>query len=320
MSVDVLILSSLFDFATDEVTHELECAGVRYVRLNREQLAEHRLTLDPVSPMLWIDGPAGKHVIDDSLRSVYFRQPVFLRNTPASPLSLAEQLDRSQWMAFLRALSVFKRAAWMNSPAATYLAESKPYQLAVAASCGFLVPHTEITNDVTRIRTDFPCGVAIKSLDSVLLRDRSDSLFTYTTMHHSEEIADEAVRSAPLIAQDAIDPKIDIRVTVVGDQVFSVQVLADGRGIRGDWRLTPKSELAYVDVDMSEEDVARCRNLVRQLGLSFGAIDLAEGSAGISFIEVNPTGEWGWLSTEQRPIGVAIAAWLGRGHELVPSH
>lgn len=36
----------------------------------------------------------------------------------------------------------------MNDPSATYLAESKPYQLAVANELGFKVPRTMVTNDV----------------------------------------------------------------------------------------------------------------------------------------------------------------------------
>ena len=63
-----------------------------------------------------------------------------------------------------------------DSPAATYLAESKPYQLSVAASCGFQVPVTLATNDASSIRETFPGSLVIKSLDTVLLRDGDDCL------------------------------------------------------------------------------------------------------------------------------------------------
>ena len=142
MSFPILILSGLYDFSTDLVTMHLKNFGVPYVRLNREHFADHRLTLDPIVPRLSVDGPSGRHQFGADLGAVWFRQPVFLRNTPSVPLSPNEQLERSQWMAFLRALCVFRDAAWMNSPAATYLAESKPYQLSVASDCGFQVPAT----------------------------------------------------------------------------------------------------------------------------------------------------------------------------------
>ena len=311
MSVSVLILSSLYDFSTDLVALQLQHSGVPYVRLNREQLSSHRLTLDPLVPQLTIHGPVGSYRIGPDLRAVWFRQPVFLRNTPSVPLSVEEQLERSQWTAFLRALCVFRHAAWMNAPAATYLAESKPYQLSVAANCGFQVPDTLATNDARQISRTFPEKVAIKSLDTVLLRDGDDCLFTYTTLDSSSELSDSIVNLAPLLAQHALEDKTDLRVTVVGDEIFAVRILSSGSGITGDWRLVPRAELQYVDVTLPDDLARRCRLLTRRLGLSFSAMDLIETHDNVFFIEVNPTGEWGWLSTEYRPIDRAIASWLG---------
>lgn len=188
MNSYVLILSGLYDFSTDLVTLRLQEADVPYVRLNREQLADHSLTLDPLIPRLTIQGPAGTCSIDTNLRSVWFRQPVFLRNTPPTQLLPQDQLERSQWTAFLRALCVFRQAAWMNFPAATYLAESKPYQLSVAAGCGFQIPETLVTNDARCVRNTFPRHLVIKSLDTVLLRDGDDCLFTYTTLNPDNEL------------------------------------------------------------------------------------------------------------------------------------
>ena len=310
MSIEVLVLSSLYDFSTDEVVHRLREAGVACARLNREQLAEHRLALDPLGPALTIDGPIGHHVVGEDLRSVFYRQPIFLRNAAGAPLAPAEQLERSQWSAFLRALSVFEDSAWMNFPASTYLAESKPYQLRAARACGMCVPGTTVTNAASAVKDQFADSVAIKSLDTVLLRDGSDSLFTYTSFAEAESLSDDAVAQAPLIAQDALVEKTDLRVTVVGTQVFAVRVLANGSGVVGDWRLTPKANLVYEDVALDEEVAESCIRLMRALRLSFGALDLAETPAGTFFIEVNPTGEWGWLSTPDRPIGAAIAGWL----------
>ena len=199
----------------------------------------------------------------------------------------------------------------MNFPAATYLAESKPYQLSVAANCGFQVPATLVTNDANCIQKAFPDSLVIKSLDTVLLRDGDDCLFTYTTLNPGSELKDETVRAAPLLAQRILEEKSDLRITVVGEEVFAVRILSQGSGITGDWRMVPKSELQYQDIVLSDDMVGRCRVLMSRLGLSFAAIDLIETPYGIFFIEINPTGEWGWLSTSERPIDCAIASWLG---------
>ena len=306
----VLILAGLYDFSADLVALQLERSATPYLRLNREHFSAHCITLDPVTPELVVDGPAGVHQLGPDFGSVWFRQPVFLRNTPPGPLSLDSQLERSQWMAFLRGLSVFRGARWMNDLAATYLAESKPYQLAVAAGCGFAVPKTIVTNDGSSLARLFPGDLVVKSLDTVLLHDGDDCLFTYTTVHEGSELADADLSAAPLLAQRFLKRKTDLRITVVGDDLFSVRILRHGKGIPGDWRVVPRNELEYEDVDLDVETSDSCWRLTQKLGLSFAAIDLVETEDGIYFLEVNPTGEWGWLVADSRPLDRVIAGWL----------
>ena len=310
MNPHVLILSSVYDFSVDLVTLQLRQDDVPYVRLNREQLSDHRFALNPLIPELSIEGPVGTHRIGRHLRSVWFRQPVFLRNTPSVPLSPAEQLERSQWMAFLRSLCVFDHVRWMNYPPATYLAESKPHQLSIAARCGFEVPRTLAGNDAEAIRRTFPGRFVLKSLDTVLLREDEDCLFTYTIVDPASKIHDGSIRDAPLLAQQELTNKTDIRVTVVGDAVWAVQILSNGSGVEGDWRTISKSDLSYEDLHLGRDITESCLTLLRTLGLTFGAIDLVETPEKLYFIEINPTGEWEWLASETRPIDRHIASWL----------
>jgi len=51
----------------------------------------------------------------------------------------------------------------------------------------------------------------------------------------------------------------------------------------------------YIPFNLPEAIEKKCIYLVRELGLSFGAIDLIESNTDFYFIEVNPTGEWAWL-------------------------
>ena len=83
-----------------------------------------------------------------------------------------------------------------------------------------------------------------------------------------------------------------------------------GMPIKGDWRTTPKEELEYIDFKLPEMIERACKTLVRKLGLVFGAIDLLETDDGFVFLEINPTGEWGWLTNEQRQLDIEIAKWL----------
>jgi glutathione synthase/RimK-type ligase-like ATP-grasp enzyme len=62
-----------------------------------------------------------------------------------------------------------------------------------------------------------------------------------------------------------------------------------------DWRLDP--DRAWEPFELAEPEAERCRALLTTLGLRFGGIDLAQDDTGrLWFLEINPNGEWGWLS------------------------
>jgi glutathione synthase/RimK-type ligase-like ATP-grasp enzyme len=309
MIVDILILSSIFDFSVDLVTQNLEKRELRYLRLNKENLSEYRITVIPDEILMKIECAEGTFIVDDNVHSVWFRQPIFLRNTPGETLTVKEQLVRSQWMAFLRSLSIFKNAAWMNWPESTYLAETKAFQLMQAHKLGFRIPKTKIGNNVKEF-IGFNQDVIIKSLDTVLLREGDDCLFTYSTIESPNNFRDEEVYEAPLTVQEYISHKTDIRVTVVGNKLFAVKITSEGAGIKEDWRVLNKDKLEYTDIDLPDEINNLCFQLVKKLGLNFGAIDLIESHGKYIFIEINPTGEWGWINTPERRIDTCIADWL----------
>jgi hypothetical protein len=307
----VLILSSIYDFAVDLVLHRLRENNITYLRLNREQLADLRLSLDPATRTMNIRGLGIASSLGPDLESVWYRSPIFLRNTAGGKLSLGDQLARSQWSAFLRSMMIFEDARWMNHPGDIYKAEVKPYQLLVAAKCGFAIPETVVGNDVEEIQRRFPTQVAIKSIDTVYLREDADVLFTYTNIIPSERLSDLNLHQAPLIAQQPITPKTDIRVTVVGTSVFAYKILVNGEAALGDWRLHKREEIRYEPMVLAPNVEERCIELCSELKLSFGAIDLIDSDGKIIFIEINPTGEWAWLPGAEATAGAAIAAWLG---------
>ena len=143
---DVLILSSRFDLSCDFVTARLSDQSVSYLRLNSEDLAGLSIVLDPVNQKMSVTKGSTEFLIESrSLRSVYFRRPVYLREYGV-PFSIEEQHSRVQWAAFMRNLMVFDECLWMNHPGATYVAEHKAVQLRTASELGFAIPETAIQN------------------------------------------------------------------------------------------------------------------------------------------------------------------------------
>ena len=129
-----------------------------------------------------------------------------------------------------------------------------------------------MTNDATRIRDTFRDNLVIKSLDTVLLRDGDDCLFTYTTVNPGTELNDKTVSTVPMLAQHALEEKTDIRVTIIGEKLFAVRVLSKGSGIAGDWRVVPKSELEFQDIKLTDDMATRCQLLTYRLRLTFARL------------------------------------------------
>lgn len=244
---------------------------------------------------------------------MYFRRPTFLRETSQAGCRPEEQFSRAQWAAFLRSLMVFEGARWVNHPTRTYEAEHKMIQLSTAHEVGFDIPATYCLNSehLLRNRINGPL-VAIKGLDTVLVRTDTAEVFGYTNLLFRDELEDAELKGAPLIAQQALTDKLDLRVTVLEDRWWCASVTEGGAGIAGDWRLQ-KADVAFSDFALPKSIGERCVELTRRLGLAFGAIDLAFSHDRFFFLELNPTGEWAWLQEEvQFPIAVALADLLGR--------
>lgn len=292
--VEYLILSDSRDYASDYVCVELERRGRSYLRLDRDLLGSAKVALDVDNCILaaTVNGQQ-KRCSPSALKAVYYRAPTYLRETFARATTPDTQLENSQWMAFYRNLACFQNARWMNNPNSTFCAENKVVQLRTAKEVGFLIPATAVTNTWSSIPA---CDrVVIKALDTVVLQlDEHNEGFAYTQVVDPGSHGEDSINTAPVISQEYLREKIDLRVTVVGSRLFAVQILRDGKGVDGDWRIH-KNNVTFQPTQLPEPVAKRCIALSQKLGLLFSGIDLAVVNDDYYFIEVNPTGEWAWL-------------------------
>lgn len=307
-SIEYLIISSTIDFSTDLVCYRLLCDGKKFYRLNRDEFKNHSIVVDLQNKVMNIKIDGREYRAEfDKIKGIYFRAPVFLRTQAKKELSLDEQLERNQWSSFLRNLIVFKNAKWINNPVDVYRAENKMYQLCVAEECGLKIPKTYVSN-ACDLKLENESNYIVKSLDTALFYDIKNNreMFTYSNVVSGKEIKEYDLRQAPVFIQEFLDPKIDCRVTFINGRMFPVKIQKDSKGISGDWRFY-KEQLDYIPFLLPERVENALKVLMKKLNLTFGGIDLAIVHNDYYFIEVNPTGEWGWLEikTDQK-ISMAI--------------
>lgn len=201
---------------------------------------------------------------------------------------------------------------WLNRPWDHLRAARKVYQLHVARTLGWDVPRTLISNDPREVRRFLKSLHPGRAICKSLTADEHHWRET-RIVGQAELNALEAVRHSPVVFQEYIEPGRDLRVTVVGDDLFVAG--ADPRlgDYEYDWRFGSPSPL-FTKTIFSDDLSAKAMHLVRSLGLAYAAIDIRVGANGRHvFLEVNPGGQW--LFVEQSsglPITRAVADWLAR--------
>ena len=72
--------------------------------------------------------------------------------------------------------------------------------------------------------------------------------------------------------------------------------------------------MEYIPINLPDNIVNCCFKLIKSLELNYGAIDLVEYKGDFYFLEINPTGEWGWLVNQVKfNINEELAYLLSKG-------
>jgi glutathione synthase/RimK-type ligase-like ATP-grasp enzyme len=185
---------------------------------------------------------------------------------------------------------------------------NKPLQIDIARQLGFEVPRTLITNDPSLAREFYEfCGgdVVYKTLSCPRVThndgqvgDQVDNIAAYTTLVGTEDPnLWKSVELAPCLFQEHVAKKVELRVTVVGHDVFAAEILSQSDpATLIDWRRGDIVNLEHRIHYLPEAIADLCRLLLRALGLNFGAMDLIlTPDSRYVFLEVNPNGQYGWI-------------------------
>lgn len=125
--------------------------------------------------------------------------------------------------------------------------------------------------------------------------DGSDRYAVYTReIDANLEFDAEQLALCPVLLQARVPKGADIRLTVIGESEFSVEIVGD-RTAPVDWR-GPDTDVQFRPCALPTSVLTQCRSLLNTLGLRYGAIDLVRTPEDeYYFLEVNPAGEWAWL-------------------------
>lgn len=315
----VLLVTNKDDVTADYVVLELRRRRLEFVRLNMEDIPEAEITCE-LPAGRWTLRKANRQIRDLEYRltGVWYRRPEPVREYRGNRLEQPiGDFVTDQWRQLIYGLRSIPDAAWVNDPYCNFRAECKVVQLFAAVRCGLDIPRTVITNSP---RAFSNLGVLLgghrvaKALYSPLICDPDGDRFVYTTcLPEDLDVEESEICLSPTVYQEALVPKKDIRVTIVGKRVFAARLADPGPDSSPvDWRQSP-APTRWEPTTLPDDLAERMCSLVRSLGLLFGAVDLLEHNGKIYFLEVNPNGEWGWLqATASMPIAESIVDLLAQ--------
>jgi MvdC family ATP-grasp ribosomal peptide maturase len=314
----VLLLTHGGDYYTvDRVTQELSRRGARPLRINTEGFpTELELTtaLGRTGEEVALRTPAGE-LRGEEVRAVWARRMALPRLDETLEPAWRDGCMRESLAAFdgfLEGLEA-RGCRFINPLVAGQAANNKSRQLRLARALGLEVPRTLVTNDAARVRSFFEQlegRMVAKMLTPLSQSMEGGQPFVYTSAIGPEDLeALDGLRHSPMVFQERIDKRHELRVVVVGGRCFTGAIDAS-RSVTGqvDWRRARPDECHWEPGKLPAEVAVRLERLVAELGLVYGAVDLIVTPDGRHvFLEVNPGGEWGMLEHE---LGLPIAAAL----------
>jgi glutathione synthase/RimK-type ligase-like ATP-grasp enzyme len=182
-------------------------------------------------------------------------------------------------------------AVWVNHPVRDEEAHRKVYQLQIAQEVGFEIPATRVTNSPVAARA-FVDRVGPESTVYKAFNAMPQSWRETRILDESEVELLDHVRYAPVIFQEYVPARLDLRITVIGDEVLPAAVYSQETDYALDYRMS-LDEARMEAYELPSGVVEKLRSFMDRLGLRYGAIDmrLTPGDEFV-FLEINPAGQW----------------------------
>lgn len=304
----VLVLTCVDDPTSDVVVNELNNRGVPVFRCDPADVLAGGLA---VSARFGEDGMRGylgteaRSLDLGAVRSVFYRRP----SSYAAPSAMTEQDGRfakEQAKHGMAGIMASIRGRWVNHLWRAMEAEFKPTQLNAAREVGFTVPPTLITNspDDARDFAKVHGPIIYKSLQNTNLVGPDGNAAAVWVDEVAPSELDDSLRLTLHLFQRQVEKSADVRVTVIGNQVFSVRIESP----YVDWR-RDYDQLSYAVLDTPDHIAWACRSYLDRFGLLFGAFDFGIAHDGSwVWYECNTGGQWYWLELETGlPMTTALA-------------
>jgi ATP-GRASP peptide maturase of grasp-with-spasm system len=295
MRKKVVIFSIHFDSTTDHVIDWLSVLFVDFVRINSE------------------DFIAGNHSFELNLNSkesynIWFRKGEKWNDNMV--LSINEEVDKSIVAHIRKELyeswELYRVIHENTSRKKVGMASTKHIhkltQLDIARNCGFVVPHSILTNtkvSLQKFKLNHYKIITKCIKDSTFLHINEKSWGQYTSIVTDEHIENMEETFFPSYFQEYIEKEIEIRVFYFNHEMYSMAIFSqlDSQTLVDFRQYNISKGNRTVPFNLPNDIVCKIHELMFSLNLNTGSLDIIKSRKGeYIFLEVNPSGQFGMVS------------------------
>jgi glutathione synthase/RimK-type ligase-like ATP-grasp enzyme len=280
------------------------------LRLNTEDMASNtRFSLQKTAPHaawdLHIDIlDSGKKIMEDTFDTVWYRKPEAVRPPKSITESHAQEFAQEEFDYFLRSLyTLLSSKRWVNKFWGQKFASQKLPNLEVATNLGLRVPKTMITNSIEEAEA-FAKGcdwnLLVKTFHfSGFVVNNTEPWHCFANRVSKEDFYkfSSGISVAPAFLQEYIEKSIELRVTVMGDRMFTAALHSQEiEKTQHDWRAIDSYRVPHTVYNLPKDIEDKLFAFNRYYDLEFSTFDLILTPQGeYVFLECNPNGQWYWI-------------------------
>lgn len=308
----ILIVAPRDDAHALCVAQDLEKMGrpfqfVDSSELTQEGRLQFRAGQQSGSTWVCVDGhPVALETVD----TVWHRRRYLPAVADRLPISDQAYFQR-EWTEMISGVFASLSDAWFVNNPDRQQAAAKPLQLRIAEQIGLRIPDTLITNDPIAAAA-FVDRHEQRVVHKTLAPPRHRFLATKRWSESDRDALDN-LALAPTIFQEMVTDCRELRITVIGHQIFAAEFrpavgLIDGR---------LDVETPYRPHRLPDDISSRLLALMSRLGLVFSTIDMKLTDEGeYVFLELNPMGQYLYIEIlAGLPLTAAMAGLLALGRD-----
>ena len=296
--MSVIVTSDLYDTHADAVIDKLIKKSVEVYRIDPFD-ANLRIGYFSGSSAFELNGLKVNH---KDVTGVYCRSPL-----DSLEISSSDPVTRFSFQEHVGAISgvllQINHKLWINSPWIDSKVDIKIYSLGIAISLGIDVPQIKVgspswirslgskiekSQQVIKQITDSPIALQDNSYsDEITFNEFAapyTANFNYQSLFDTED-------ETPILIQDKIKVKINIRIVNIDNNIFATELLQDQ--MVTDSRLMSRSNEQFCIVESCFGE--KIKNLQKKLGLRLATYDILVDEENMHWlVDINPSGNWLW--------------------------